>query len=557
LRLVRLLRRLGVVFAAGGLGALGCGPSIPAGAGGEPVVVRLGWTGSPDSLNPGVGVLSRSFVVFGLVYDTLFQLELDGSYSPSVAESWTTSPDGLAWRFTLRDDFVFHDDVPLTARDVAFSLELYKAHADFPYLHGYTDALASVATPDPRTVEISLSYPIADLPGQLGSLYILPAHVWAPWSDRATEFDNAGMIGSGPFRLVEFRPGEVVRLAAHRRHPIAPPAVDEVAIVTYGTGDTLVQSLRTGEVDAITEMPYTAIERLRRDPRVEVVAGASLTPRTWDIKLNQRHPGACPPRGVCSGHPALRDRAVRRALAMATPKQELIDVLLLGQGVPGKTLLQASLGRWFHGDLVDHPFDIGAARRTLDQAGYRDRDGDGLRETPDGSRALSFRFYFLSESSAMPRAAELIARAWERIGVRLDRRALDANALAAARTPAFDYDLILWSWSSDVDPSFILSVMASDELSQGANDTGWSDPEYDDLYSRQVRELDVEQRVRQVWRMQEIALRDVVYIVPFYPDNLQAFRRDRFRGWRDDAPMLAFEDRSTLSHLVPWTRGES
>jgi peptide/nickel transport system substrate-binding protein len=516
--------------------------------------VRLGWIGGPDSLNPGTGVLSRSFIVYGLVYDTLFQLELDATFSPSLVESWTSSDDGLLWTFRLRDDFFFHDGTPLTSRDVKFSFDLYKARADFPYLHGYTTVIDSVEAPDDRTVLMRLAHPIANFESQIGTLYILPEHVWRPWADRAVEFDNAAMIGSGPFSLVDFRPGESVRLRANRRHPLTPPAVDEVVFVNYGTGDALVQALRTGELDAVTELPVTATQRLRRDSRVEVVSGAPLSPRTWDVKLNQRDPARCPVGGVCSGHPALRDRTFRRALAMATPKQELIDVVMLGFGVPGKTLIQASLGRWFNRALEDHPYDPGAANALLDAAGYLDRDGDGVRETPDGGRALSLRFYFPNDFPAMPRAAELIGRAWTRIGVRLERRGLDTNALAAARTPAFDYDVILWSWSADVDPAFLLSVMTSDEIAQGANDTGWSDPEYDALYLSQSRELDVEERARQIWRMQEIALRDVVYIVPFYPDSAQAYRKGRFTGWRVGSPMLAFEDRSTLAFLTPTRR---
>ena len=257
-----------------------------------------------------------------------------------------------------------------------------------------------------RTVVLRLAHPIANFEGQLGSLYILPEHVWGPWRERAAFFDNARMIGSGPFALVDFQPGESVRLRAHRAHPIAPPKIDEAVFVTYGTGDALVQALRTGEVDAITQLPVTAAGRLRRDPRVEVVTGAPTTPRTWDLKLNQRDPARCPAGGVCSGHPALRDLTVRRALALATPKQELIDVLLLGLGVPGKTLIQAGLGRWFNSELAADPYDPDGARRLLDAAGYLDRDGDGVRESPGGGRPLSLRFYFPSESPATPKTTK-------------------------------------------------------------------------------------------------------------------------------------------------------
>jgi peptide/nickel transport system substrate-binding protein len=518
-------------------------------------VVRIGWAGSPDSLNPGTGILTEAYVVFGLVYDSLFQLELDNTFRHGLAESAERSPDGRTWTFRLRSGAVFHDGRPVTARDVQFTLELYRDHPELPYLHGYTWSFDRVEAPDERTVVLHLAAAIPNLESQLVFLFVLPEHLWAPHRERPAAFANEAMVGSGPFRLVEWRPNELVRLAAHRAHPTSPPAVDEVVFVTYGSLDALVQAVRTGQVDLITEMPATAVAALAREPGVEVVSGAPLAPRVADLKLNQRDPARCPPGGVCSGHPALRDLRVRRALARATPKQELLDVVLLGRGRRGLTLVPDGLATWFHAGLEDHPFDLAGAARELDEAGCRDRDGDGVRELPGGGRPLEFRFFFPSDSPASPRAAELVARAWAKVGVRAVRRAVDPSALAAARAPSFDYDVILWSWESDPDPSFLLSVMAGDETSGGGNDTGWSNPEYDDLFRRQSVALDLAERRALVFRMQEIALRELPYIVPFYPHSTQAFRTDRFRGWRTGRPGLALEDRTTLAFLVPLRAG--
>jgi peptide/nickel transport system substrate-binding protein len=535
-----------------------CDPAARAREQGGASVLRVGWGGSPDSLNPGVGILSESYLIYGLVYDALFHLELDNTFALGLAESAERSPDGRTWTFRIRSGARFHDGAPVTAHDVRFSLELYRTHPELPFLHGYTAAFESIEAPDESTLVLRLSEPIPNLESQLVYLYVLPERHWAPWAGQPTEFANRAMIGSGSFRLVESRPNEYVRLAAHRDHPTQAPRVDEVLFVTYGSLDALVQALRTGQVDMITEMPATAVAALRRAPAIELVEGAPLAPRVADIKLNQRDPAACPPGGACTGHPALRDVRVRRAVAMATPKAELLEVVLLGMGAPGLTLLPDGLARWFHDELADHPYDLDRARALLDEAGYLDRDGDGVRETPDGGRPLRFRFHFPSESPATPRAAEIIARSWAKIGVRVDRRGVDPNALAAARAPAFDYDVILWSWESDPDPSFLLSVMTSDEISGGANDTGWSDPEYDRLFLEQAVEPDLERRRALVRRMQEIALRDVVYIVPFYPHSVQAFRRDRFRGWRTEGPGLELADRTSLAVVEPVSapRGE-
>jgi peptide/nickel transport system substrate-binding protein len=550
-RLPRRTRGLALAVLASASLAAACAPGIATGRGS---VVRIGWAGSPDSLNPGAGILAESYVLFGLVYDALYQLNLDNTFSLCLAESAAASEDGRTWTFRLRRGATFHDGTPVTSSDVRFSLDLYKNHAEFPFLHGYTDAFEAVEAPDPATVTLHLSHPVPNLDSQLVFLFILPEHVWAPHAERPVEFANDAMVGSGPFRLEEIRSNEYVRLAAHKNHPTAAPKIDEVVFITYGSLDALVQALRSGEVDMITEMPATAVAALRRAPGIEVAAGAPMSPNVADIKLNQMDPARCPPGGICSGHPALRDVRLRRALAMATPKQQMIDVVLLGTGVPGLTLIPDGLVRAFNPTLTDYPFDVAAAARLLDEAGYRDRDGDGVRETPDGSRRLELRLFFPSDSPGTPRAAEILSRAWSRIGVRLDRRAVDRNALAAVRGPVFDYDVILWSWESDPDPSFLLSVMTSSEIANGGNDTGWSDPEYDELFDRQAVELDPSRRKAMIWRMQEIALHGVAYIVPYYPRVVEAFRRDRYRGWRTDEPGLFLEDRSSLSFLEPVTR---
>jgi peptide/nickel transport system substrate-binding protein len=548
----RLAHRSGAAVLATVLAAsAACAPGAAAPPSGS-AVVRVGWTGSPDSLHPGLGLLFQSYTLFGLVYDALVEMRLEGGFAPSLAESWTTSTDGLEWTFRIRSGATFHDGSPVTAHDVVYSFELYRAHAEFPYLHAYTEPFASVAAPDERTFVLRLTRPVPNLESQIVFLFVLPRHLWE--GRDATTFANQAMIGSGPFRLVATRQNEFVRLAAHRAHPVLPPAVDEVVFVTYGTLDALVQALRTGELDAILGVPFTAVAELRRAPNVEVATGMPLSPNATMIEIDQLDPARCPKGGVCSGHPALRDLAVRRALALATPKQELIDVVLLGQAAPGKTLLPDGLVGYFHRDLVPFPYDPDAARRELDAAGYRDRDGDGVRETPDGGRSLAFRFFFPSDNPNAPRTARLVARAWASIGVRIEPRALDPNAMSAARAPAFDYDLLLWSWTSDPDPNFMLQAMTGEMLGLGGNHTGWSDPEYDEVYRRQAATVDLEERYRLVWRLQEIAQRDVVYIVPFYERSVEAFRTDRFRGWRTDAPGLMLEDRSSLATIEPVSR---
>ena len=518
----------------------------------EPVTLRIGWAGSPDSQNPGVAVLSEAFTIYELVYDAMYQLELDGSYSLELAESVDVSEDGTVWTFHLRDGVTFHDGEPLTASDVVFSYTLYQNTTDFPFLPVYTDYFSSMEAPDDSTVVVTLSEAIPNMESQLVFLYVLPEHIWTAHADNAVDFANDAMIGSGPFQLTGYTQNEFVQLAANRNHYLYSPNIDEVIFQTFDNQDALVQALRTGQVDMITEMPSTAVVGLRNEEGIEVVNGAPAAPTVTDIIFNVTEPENCPPDdGVCSGHPALRDVTVRRAIAHATDKQQIIDVVTLGLASPGTALLPDGLGIWYNSDLVDYEYNVEMANQMLDEAGYADTDGDGVREMPDGTNPLVFRMNWPSDSIDSPRMAEMLNAMWSDIGIQTELQALDADALTAICCPSFDFDVILWGWGSDPDPAFLLSVMTTDEIPSGLSETGYSNPEYDALFAQQAVELDLDARVALVWEMQRITHEDLPYLIPYYDANVQAYRSDRFTGWITDQPKLELSDLSSLLVIEP------
>ncbi|MCB9161070.1 MAG: ABC transporter substrate-binding protein [Caldilineaceae bacterium] len=525
--------------------------AAPPSAGGD-AIVRIGWAGSPDTLNPGAAILSEAYTIFGLVYDAMYQLQLDGSYTLNLAEAVDVSEDGTVWTFTIRDGFTWSDGEPLTAADVAFSYNFYKEQTDFPFLNVYTAYFDTIEATDDKTVVITLTDAIPNMESQLVFLYVLPEHIWSAHTENAVEFENVPLVGSGAFTLVEYSQNQFVRLEANKDHPLFPPTVDGAVFQTFDNQDALVQALRTGQLDMITEMPNTAVPSLRNEADIQVVTGPPASPSVSDIIFNLTTPETCPPDdGVCSGHPALLDVTVRRALAHATDKQQIIDVTLLGLGTPGLTLIPDSLGIWYNAGIEDYAFDIDEANRLLDEAGYVDSDGDGVRDMPDGSQPLRFRVNWPSDSTWASRGAEILAGTWSQIGVATELQALDPDALTSVCCPTFDYDVILWGWGSDPDPAFLLSVMITDEIPTGTSETGYSNPEYDDLYRQQAVTLDLDARRDIVWRMQEIVHDDVVYIIPFYAQNVQAFRTDRFQGWITDAGKVELSDLTSLAVVEP------
>jgi peptide/nickel transport system substrate-binding protein len=520
----------------------------------EPAIVRIGWKGAPDTLNPGMAFLTDSYTIFNLVYDTMYELELDNTFRLSLAESVTTADDGKVWAYKIRSGMRWHDGQPFTARDIAFTYNFYRDHPEFPYLPTYTEHFASVDAPDETTVVITLDEPIPNMEAQLVFLYVLPEHVWSKYNagNAASEYPNTDLVGSGPFRLVEYQQNEFVQLATNRDYFGAKAKVDEVIFQSFDNADALVQALQTGQVDLITELPKTAIATLRNAENIKVVTGPPLSPEVADIFMNQIDPANCPLEvgGKCTGHPALRDRVVRQALAHATDKENIINVLLLGLGEPGLTLIPASLGRWYNHTLQDYAFDLAKANQLLEEAGYRDSDGDGVREMPDGSQPLNFRLLWANDTPDAPRMAELLGQTWQQIGVQVEAQTYEPDALLALCCPVFDFDIIIWGWSTDPDPTVLLKVMTSAAIPNGSSEAGYANPAYDALYEQQSIELDPDRRQALVWQMQEMVFNDVVYIVPYYPQTAQAYRTDRFTGWLTE-PTIVLEDHSSLVNVEP------
>lgn len=525
------------------------------GAGGPTAVVRVGWSGEPDTLNPGMALLAESYSIFNMIYDTLYEYSLDGTYRLSLAESVDVSADSRVWTFKIREGVKFHDGQPLTAEDVAFSFNFYKVHTDeFVYLPAYTTFFESIkATPDNKVV-ITLTEAIPNMESQLFGLYVLPKHIWEKVQDpMATTIPMEQSVGSGPFKLTKYVHGSLIRLEAVQDHYLYQPHIAAVEFLVYADTSSMVQALQNKEIDLIADLPLSAVTALNDLTDVRVVTGPPIAPNVSDILINQIAPENCPvdAAGVCTGHPALRDRNVRLAMTYAVDKQRLIDEVLYGLADPGLTLIPKGLGAFYNSSIKDHGYDVAKANQILDEGGYLDIDSDGVREMPGGGTPLTFRLQWADSNSYAADEAELLKIMWSQIGINVQMQEVDSDALTAVCCPAFDYDLILWEWGSDPDPNFLLSVMLTSEIPSGYNETGYSNPEYNQLYERQAVEMDKEARLRLIWQMQDMVHKDVVYIIPFYQRAVQAYRTDTFRGWLTESSKLDLDAISSLAVIEP------
>jgi peptide/nickel transport system substrate-binding protein len=260
---------------------------------------------------------------------------------------------------------------------------------------------------------------------------------------------------------------------------------------------------------------------------------------------------------------------VRQAIAHAIDKKTIVNRVLAGLGKPSDTLSTSPDAEWSPQIPAEQQFDfnLAKAKQILDDAGYKDTNGDGIREMPGGGKPLKFRYAVRTEGDVGPPTAELISGWLRQIGIATTQKVYDDSRLTEVIGKG-DYDLFVWGWTPFVDPDPMLSYFTCDQVSSDPedptnyyNDANWCDKQYDALYKQQHQELDKAKRVdlvhQMLTRFYESAVYNVLYV---YPD-LQAYRKNRFTGWTrqpaNTGPVLFSNSSPTYAKLKPFVASAS
>jgi peptide/nickel transport system substrate-binding protein len=538
-----------------GLGALVAGGAVTGAASAssddERITLTVGLTQDLDTPNVTAGYLVSSYELWNLQYATLTDKAADDfSTIPGLAESWVASDDGLTYTYTLRDGLKWSDGEPLTAADVAFTINRSR---DEGWLnHSSTTANLTATVVDDVTVTITSSVPDPKLP--VMDVYILPEHIWGPLSaDDITTYDALDGVGSGPFTLTEWKSGQSWSMEANPNYWKGQPAIDQVVFRIFTNADAMVAALKQGEIDAAHQVPSASFESLGTTDGIEAVFGnqGGLT----ELAMNGMAGG------LGDGHPALLDLNVRHAVQRAIDKDVLFDRVILGLGRKGVTLSVSPDPTW-QPDIPEadqYTYDPDAANKLLDDGGYLDTDGDGVREMPDGSQPLVFRYAERSESETAAAIRELVTGWLDEVGIGTEVSVYDDTQLTDI-IGSGEYDLFVWGWTPYVDPDPMLSYFTCDNVTYsmdaiGYNDANWCNEEYDALYQQQNVELDRDKRMDLVHQMLTLFYNESTYVVLFEDADLQAYRTDRFSGWlrqpAETGPVLFTNSSPTYFNLTP------
>jgi peptide/nickel transport system substrate-binding protein len=520
----------------------------------ETTIFDVGDPQGIDSMSPLVGITVAAYEAWNLQYPTLTgKAAKDFSTVPALAAKWTASEDQRTWTYTLRPGLKWSDGRPLTSEDVAWTVNT--ARKEQWLNHTAVVQNLTAEAPDPRTVVIRTSVPDPKLPTM--DVYILPKHIWGKMSaDERENYDGESGVGGGPFVLERFEKGQFARFRANPHYWRGRPAVDKVVLRKFNNPDAMVATLRTGDLDAAFDVSSTAFNQLKQDENIAAIEGYNGS--MDEIAINGGD-------GLKKPHPALLDPEVREAIGHAIDRDTLVRRVLEGYGRPQETLSVSPHPKWTPEVPSEQAFDfdLDRARQILDDAGYRDTDGDGVREMPGRGRPLNFRYMVRSDSVDAQPIAEFFTGWLEDIGIATTRRVASDSELTTIVGKG-DYDIMAWGWTPFVDPDTMLSYFTCDQVASDPdnptdyyNDANYCDPGYDRLYEQQKVELDDQRRVEIV---HEMLLRQanwgVYHTLWQYPD-LQAYRKDRFTGFvRQPAktgPVIYAQTSPSYARLKPVT----
>ena len=515
------------------------------------ITLTVGLVQDLDSPNVTAGYLVSSYELWTLQYATLTDKAADDFATiPGLAESWEASDDGLTYTYTLREGLEWSDGEPLTAEDIAWTINTSR---DQEWInHSATTVNLDATAIDERTVEIVTSVPDPKLPTM--DVYIVPKHIWEPQSEGEIDtYDALDGVGSGPFTLEEWQAGQSWTMVANPTYWGGEPAIDRVVFRIFTNPDAMVAALQEGEIDAAHLIPSGSFDELQDDPDIEAVAGrqGGFT----ELAMNGMAGG------IGDGHPALQDLNVRHAIAHAIDRDVMFDRIVLGHGEKGVGLSVSADPVW-KADIPEdeqYNYDPDEAVRLLDEGGYVDTNGDGTREMPGGGQELVFRYAERSESEQGPAIRDFVTGFLSEVGIGTTVSVFDDTQLTDVIASG-EYDLFSWGWTPFVDPDPMLSYFKCDQVttdieSVGYNDANWCDERYDALYEQQKVELDRDTRIDIVHEMLRLFYEESTYVVLYEDADTQAYRTDRFDGWvqqpAEIGPVLFTNSSPSYINLTP------
>ena len=493
-------------------------------------IFRIGTIAYIDSLNPFNYIETQATNAMIMVYPQLIQytyskadgFQIEGDW----AKSWDVSSDGKVYTFHLIPGATWSDGKPLTADDAAWTIT-----TTLKFQNGPTAEMApalghvkSAVASDPNTLVVTYDAPVGNALAQLEQLFILPQHAWAPLAAGNGKGlktfhpeQHLPMVAGGAYNIKEYvKKGTTVFIPIPTFY--GPKSHAEAVTLTYYThADAMLADLEHGQLDFVDQVPFDAVKAVEKDSNLSIdrIAGSETTNVTWNS--NPRKPR----------NRELLDPQVKKALSMCIDRQRIIDVVFSGYAETVESLV-GHISPMENKNLGPLQYDCTAGNALLDQLGYT-KGSDGTRMVPattgkNAQPAHPMKYEILTPTSTdfnIDREFEIVRDGFAAAGVEVTQKVggdstatyaleTDDNCDASTSTGYANFDIAMWDWGGYVDPDFMLSVVTKAQWCSWS-DTGWDNPQYDQLYQQQGATPDATARQDIVNQMQQIIYDQFLY----------------------------------------------
>lgn len=487
-------------------------------------------TSSDDSLTLRAGIYSMEFPpvfnalkrpsynylneLYGATHIGLAFFDSDFAPKPCLASKWEVSLDGSSIEFDLVENATWHDGTPVTAEDVKFTYEYWRDNQLYRqggWLNAYLD---NVEVLDDYTGVIHLKEPYAYyfIKSLFPSVYIVPKHVWEKVEKPRDYGEPDGMIGCGPFIFEKIdRDADTAYFKANPNYFRGLPAIDGIEWKHFRTVDSALLALKKGEIDVlIDESPEGVLAPSllgEKGVTIEVGPDPGLPLLIFNYK---KYP--------------LNVTDFRKAVSYAIDYQSLVDAIQAGYGeVPGAGILPTCVVE-SNPDLPNLEYNLTKANEILDSLNFKDTNGDGIRNLPNGSE---MRFQVIAwNSQKHMRVAEMLSTMLRKAGIEFEPYTNELPVLQKMVWTDRSYDMHI----DFHDPYMTALGFATIDLVPLQYGT-CTDSRFSELYNATMSAKDQEELSRAVYDLQDYYAEELPGIALYWSKSIYPYRSDRFEGW--------------------------
>lgn len=459
---------------------------------------------------------TTSSEVTELVFSYLYKVNENQDIVPDLATGLPVfSDDKLTMTIKIRKDAKFTDGQPLTAEDVVFTYNVALSPDYTGPRKGAFSELSKVEKADDETVKFTFKTPFAGYI-DIFPYNILPKHLLKDVPIK--ELDKSEFykkpIGSGPYKLVEWKTGQYLTFTRNEAYYGGKPAIEKITAKIIPDANSMMAQLQTGEINviAVPADQLSVIEQYAKTSgKIKLQKGIVTTSYSfvgWNLT-----------------NPLFADKKVRQALTMSIDRQGIIDGVAEGQGkiMHGQTVPSY----WTYSDNVPKfPYDVAKAKKTFEEAGWKDTNGDGVLDK-DGKK-FEFEMQVNQGNKVREKAVTVIQQQLKKVGINVNIRVVEGSAFTKNfQEKKFESIYYAWNITGDPNPK---GIWHSSEIEHGLNTVSYKNPEADKLIEEDLKTFDKNKRKELLGKVDALISEDQPYTflytpttVMAYPSNLEGF----------------------------------